>query len=305
MIFMHIDQLVNVLAVAQYRSLSLAAEKLFLSKQSLSESVMHLEEEFHIKIFERSHKGMIATPMGKEFLTDAEKLLLFSQQLLAKYAPDPASEHSNLLTMVVFCHLSHMLLPKIVKSLHAQKPGLKIDITDVNSFETVASFLAQQPEAIALVTIHDYDLAYLSQFAYSIFPLINDTVRVLADQSFPLCRQNKIQISDLLDYPLVDNTKYSLSDTVHRFYPDIPLNVELTTGSIETYRRVILEKLAIGFSTVYLTNSYFSPYGDTIKSLPLTDQKHFQMQVALICSNEKTNNMTAFSLAELIKSECL
>ena len=106
-------------------------------------------------------------------------------------------------------------------------------------------------------------------------------------------------------YFQLSNTKYSLSDTVHRFYPDIPLNVELTTGSIETYRRVILEKLAIGFSTVYLTNSYFSPYGDTIKSLPLTDQKHFQMQVALICSNEKTNNMTAFSLAELIKSECL
>ena len=302
---MHIDQLVNILAIAQYRSLSLAAEKLFLSKQSLSESVMNLENEFHIKIFERSHKGMTATPLGKEFLADADKLLTAYQQMLDKFASDTGTASSSLLSMVVYCHLSHLLLPKIVKYLHAKQPALKIDITDVNSFETIASFLAQRPDAIALVTLHEYDHAFFGQVSYSIFPIITDTVCVIADQSFPLCQQDKIQISDLLNYPLVDNTKYSLSDTVHRFYPDFPLNVELTTGSIETYRQVILEKLAIGFSTAYLTNSYFSPYGDAIKTLPLTDHKHFQLQVALICNNEKSNNMQTFSLAELIKSYCL
>ncbi len=51
--------------VARYKSLSKAAEKLFISQPAISKSLSKLEEGLDTKLFERTSKGVVLTPEGE------------------------------------------------------------------------------------------------------------------------------------------------------------------------------------------------------------------------------------------------
>ena len=72
---MTFQQLLYVSEVAHLGSINKAAQKLFISQSSISNSIKALEAEFQIQIFSRSTVGICLTPDGKEFLTHARSLL--------------------------------------------------------------------------------------------------------------------------------------------------------------------------------------------------------------------------------------
>ena len=55
-----------------------AAKKLLVSQASLSAAVRELEDEFGIRIFDRSNKGVRVTKDGAEFIR-------YARQLIAQY----------------------------------------------------------------------------------------------------------------------------------------------------------------------------------------------------------------------------
>jgi DNA-binding transcriptional LysR family regulator len=64
---MDASQVSCVLEVADVRSFSMAARRLFMSPSSLSEKISSLEDEIGFRIFERSSKGVSLTPAGSAF----------------------------------------------------------------------------------------------------------------------------------------------------------------------------------------------------------------------------------------------
>ncbi|MEL1134048.1 LysR family transcriptional regulator [Desulfitobacterium sp. THU1] len=63
---MRIEQLEQIVKIDEYRSLSKAANALFLSQPSLSVSISRLEEELGLKIFERSSTGVVPSELGEK-----------------------------------------------------------------------------------------------------------------------------------------------------------------------------------------------------------------------------------------------
>lgn len=72
---MKIKQFEYVYEIARCKSITLAAQKLFISQQALSETLKLLEEELQFPIFNRTKKGVTLTDEGKVFLKDIEKIL--------------------------------------------------------------------------------------------------------------------------------------------------------------------------------------------------------------------------------------
>ena len=72
---MQIRQLKYVRSIAENRSITQAAQKLFISQQALSETLKLLEQELGFQIFQRSNKGVVPTAAGEKFLQDLEKIL--------------------------------------------------------------------------------------------------------------------------------------------------------------------------------------------------------------------------------------
>ena len=76
---MNITQLKYFHAVAEYHTVSLAAQRLYISQPSLSNAIRELEREFALSLFFRRHNGMFLTPEGT-------KLYNSTKELLTKYA---------------------------------------------------------------------------------------------------------------------------------------------------------------------------------------------------------------------------
>ena len=82
---MTLKQILYVKAISEAGSFGKAAEQLFISQSSLSESIKKLEEEYDIVLFDRSSKGVALTHQGKDFLKDAQLLSDLYQSIDEKY----------------------------------------------------------------------------------------------------------------------------------------------------------------------------------------------------------------------------
>jgi len=72
---MTITQLQYVLAVAEYKNFTLAAEKCFVTQPTLSMQVQKLEDELDILIFDRSKKPISITEVGEKIVAQAKNIV--------------------------------------------------------------------------------------------------------------------------------------------------------------------------------------------------------------------------------------
>ena len=72
---MTLQQLRQVIAVADSGSMNEAAKRLYITQPSLSAAIKELEKEIGIEIFLRSNRGIVTTADGEEFLGYARQIV--------------------------------------------------------------------------------------------------------------------------------------------------------------------------------------------------------------------------------------
>ena len=72
---MNILHLKYAVEVAKTKSISKAAENLYMGQPNLSRAIKELEESLGITIFDRTPKGITLTPQGEEFLQYARRII--------------------------------------------------------------------------------------------------------------------------------------------------------------------------------------------------------------------------------------
>lgn len=72
---MTITQLYYVLAVAEHKNFTLAADKCFVTQPTLSMQIQKLEEELDIQIFDRSKKPIGLTDVGEKIVVQAKNIV--------------------------------------------------------------------------------------------------------------------------------------------------------------------------------------------------------------------------------------
>ena len=61
---MQLDDIEVLVTVAETKSLSQAAEKLYMSRPGLSQKIANIESRFGMKLYERTSTGVVPTPAG-------------------------------------------------------------------------------------------------------------------------------------------------------------------------------------------------------------------------------------------------
>ena len=72
---MNITELRYLVAVMKWGSVSAAAKQLYAAQPNVSKALKNLEEEYNLRIFERSSTGMIPTEQGRHFIEQAARVL--------------------------------------------------------------------------------------------------------------------------------------------------------------------------------------------------------------------------------------
>lgn len=82
---MNIAHLKYAVEIANTKSISKAAENLYMGQPNLSRAIKSLEDSLGIEIFKRSSKGIRITPEGEEFISSARKIMKQLDELENKY----------------------------------------------------------------------------------------------------------------------------------------------------------------------------------------------------------------------------
>ena len=113
--------------VASLKSISRAAEKLFLTQSAMSSRISTLEEELGVLLIDRGNKQFKMTAAGARFLVYAEKLLALQREVKTELG----SDHQMAVSMrigAIESVLHSWLIPWLEK-LRTDHPGLELELT--------------------------------------------------------------------------------------------------------------------------------------------------------------------------------
>ncbi len=124
----------NFVQIAQFESLSEAAEKLNLTKGALSHQINNLEQDLDFKVFERHPKGIRLTRKGRELLTTAEPLFRQLEDRISQLS----NKAEKALTIGVTTYFaSRWLSPRLMQFMQAH-PEIRLRIQPMLDLENFA-----------------------------------------------------------------------------------------------------------------------------------------------------------------------
>lgn len=127
-----LKQLNYALAAEKTLHFKKAAELCNISQSALSTALTELEKQLGIQVFERDNKKVLVTPLGKEVLERARKIILQVDDL-QHLADSQKSPLSFPLSVGVIPTIAPYLLPKMFPSLNKEYPHAQLNIVEEQS----------------------------------------------------------------------------------------------------------------------------------------------------------------------------
>jgi DNA-binding transcriptional LysR family regulator len=126
---MDFHQFEYVMAIAEEKSISKAAKKLYISQPSLSQYIMRLENNLGVKLFDRSASSMILTFAGEVYVETAKNILNLNTQMERELS-DIAGSKKGRIAMGVPNQTGRHILPLVLPKFHKKFPGIEIVVEE-------------------------------------------------------------------------------------------------------------------------------------------------------------------------------
>lgn len=144
--------------VERTRSITQAAENLYMAQPNLSKAIRELEETLGIAIFERSSKGVVPTRRGSEFLTYAKNILSQIDRMESLSVPENPGVQRFSISIPRGSYISSAFT-SFAAELNSEKQ-IDIQLQETNSMQTITD-IAEQKFNLGIIR---YQTAYESYF---------------------------------------------------------------------------------------------------------------------------------------------
>lgn len=133
---MTITQLQYVLAVAEHRNFTLAAEKCFVTQPTLSMQIQKIEEELKIQIFDRTKKPIQLTDIGEKIVAQAKNIVIEADRI-----KDIVEHQKGFIggefRLGIIPTIMPTLLPMFLSNFIKKYPKVKLIIEELNTDEII------------------------------------------------------------------------------------------------------------------------------------------------------------------------
>ena len=208
---MNITELRYLVAIRQWGSVSAAAKQLYVAQPNVSKALKNLEEEFGLRIFERSSTGMIPTEQGRQFIEQARKVLQEVDRLSdgARQAQERCTE-----LRVVLPHATYASYAAVdFLQQAAQNAQLRVHIRESGSMDAL-DFVLRRGYHLALLRYaeedEDYYVRYCARRGLHQELVMQFEYQLLVNRDSPLARHEIYELSDLNDYTEVLHDDFQL-----------------------------------------------------------------------------------------------
>lgn len=129
---MDLKHLEYIVAIAEEKNISRAADKLYISQPTLSLFLSKLEQELGVCLFNRLKNALTLTYAGEIYVQAAKEILSTKKQAY-KIIEDIIDFKKGHLTIGIPPDRGTTILPSIFPRFHEKYPGIKIDFIEENT----------------------------------------------------------------------------------------------------------------------------------------------------------------------------
>lgn len=213
--------------IAKTKSISKAAESLFMGQPTLSRAIKELEEELGITIFNRNTKGISLTPEGAEFLQYAKQIITQVEEVeqIYKYGKTKKQKFSICVPRASYiCDAMANFASKI-----SLEYPTEIFYKETNSMRTITNVLNEEYK----MGIIRYEASFEKYFD-NLFEdkklkakVISEfTYRIIFSADSSLASKDDIKSEELSDFIEVSHAD--------RFVPSLPI-IDVKKAELSTY----------------------------------------------------------------------
>ncbi|MBQ1988599.1 MAG: LysR family transcriptional regulator [Clostridia bacterium] len=227
---MNLIHLKYAVEIAKTKSISRAAENLYMGQPNLSRAVKELEESLNITIFNRTPKGITITEEGEEFLQYARRILNQVEEVEALYNDSRKPKQRFSVCTPRASYISYAFT-EFSKEIDTSVPA-EIFYKETNSHKTINNIVKGDYN----LGIVRYQIGFEKYFN-SMFEEKKLTAEVISDfkyvllmsKNHPLANKSEVDTADLSDYievshadpyvpslPMIDVKKEELSKNVDK-----------------------------------------------------------------------------------------
>ena len=176
-----LKQLSHIIAVEKTKHFKKAAELCNVSQSALSTSISVLESKLGLQIFERDNKKVLITPIGKQVLAKAHKIMLEVHDL-QQLSVDKESPLSHPMVIGVIPTIGPYLLPKVLPEVRQQHPDFKLTIIEDQSHVLVEMVRSGEIDTAILALPYAVDGLHTFEFWQEDFYLVAHHLDKLANE---------------------------------------------------------------------------------------------------------------------------
>ena len=286
---MRIEQLEQVIKIAECGSLNKAAGELYMSQSNLSQSLMALERTINQIIFKRTGKGMEPTAFGIMFLDYALSTVTQYHQTLEFSKSYNRSPALNFAVACQYLRFANLLFMQLYKKYTSQ--GSVFSFFEC-SFMDILDNIATHRAEVGIVFISQREkrthINLMSSRGIVYNPLMECSISINVGKQNPLyyAEQQEVTLEMLKGFPRV-----LFRDIHYNFATEISLIAftdpkdKLVVTDLNTLMEVVRNSDAYSFS-IY-TNAYEKiPYYEGIRALKLKDGRQM-LELGWISNNNR------------------
>jgi DNA-binding transcriptional LysR family regulator len=236
-----LKQLQTFVEVAREKSVSRAAERLFVTQPAVSMQIRQLEEAFGLSLIEPSGRNIQLTHAGQEFLTLAIAAMGKLKDLEACMAEHVGMKKGRIELGIVSTakYFVPMLLVRFAKLM----PGIDV-VLHIENREKILGMLAR----------NELDLVIMGRAPANLdceaTPFASNPMGIVAPPDHPLSRRKRLAFDTLKDHEFVVREQGSgTRAAMERLFAqhEVPFKVAMEMPSNETIKQAVMAGMGLSF----------------------------------------------------------
>lgn len=226
----------TIIKVYEEGNISTAAEKLFVTQSSVSQTVTSVEKEFGISIFYRKKSGMKLTSNGEKIIKSMEEVIKANDKLL-ETINEINGLKCGILKVGIFQSVAQHWIPDILDEFKAIYPDIKIELLLGNYDEIEKAILDGKVDCGFITSAMSDKLKFV--------PITRDEIVVIMSKKHKMSDRLSINVDELseLDFILPsEGSNYDLGRMLKQY--NIKLNIKYALN--DDYTAIALAEKGLG-----------------------------------------------------------